>query len=302
MAQQPSSRVGPIPIMVALWDAPHFVNSKRTIIASLDNNGKLYEKDNRTLEYIHYNRRTYAIGIHAGPQFSQEFARGYSVSFFEGENYQGRELCLAPGVYPTLKGLGDFGGRICSLKFNEPFKRDPGLYEHEGEAGEDNSLDGLLNDHLQPAAQIPSIPSVVRLIDTDNVGPVDYGSGGSGAPYCNGSTRYPLEMSRCLTLVESAYDFRKMFGPEYDATTRQVIVQRGPDYTKSDKGFKARLYDRPTDGDPDQPANLDFGPDDDTVPPSNALIGIAKGNWINLYTPPYDFDRRARAMRIVEGP
>jgi len=284
--------------MVALWNARNFTATKRTIIASLDSQGHLLEKNNPTLEYISYNRQTQAIGIHAGPQFEG----GYTVSFFDepyergGPWYRGRELCLPPGVYPNLEVFG-FAKSICGVRFNERRARAPGLYE----GGQEQGLAPLLNPDPKPAQQIPRIPLVVRLI-TDDIGPDDaqVGPGGCG-PYTNGGTSYPCELWRCLTLVEDAPDFRTMFGDEYDATTIQVIVQKGPDYGISKAGFEARLYEGVTGNDPDRPANLDFGPDDDTVPPSGSLVGVAKGNFLNLYTPPWEFSRRARAMRIVGG-
>jgi hypothetical protein len=107
----------------------------------------------------------------------------------------------------------------------------------------------------------------------------------------------------CLTLVEDAWDLRAMFGPEWDATTKTVVVQKGPNYYGSDRrGLVARLYEDPVTQEElqynEEPPHLDFGPDDE-VDHSTVLVGVAAGVFKGLSFPPYDFRNKASAMRAV---
>lgn len=294
-----------IPLIVVLWETAGFLGRKRTFPVVTETDPPSSQLPSPvvmdrvgTLEGMHFDNTTYAIGIHEGPDYSfRDQGAGATVSFFADEDFTDRELVLPPGVYEDLVGWGNFDGIISSWKYNPPGTRPPGVYDDAQHGKPRTSYEAL---KVQPAALIRDIPLVVQLF-LDAINGWDYLIGYPSSAQVN---------MDYITLVETSHNLGAEFGDEFDQKARAAVVWMGPKYDRSINpldNWYARLYGEPFTDDEvrtgQEPDHLDLSPWERWT--TDPAVQVAGGVFDGLNIPRNhglltDFNNRTRAYRPVK--
>jgi hypothetical protein len=193
---------------VVLWDDVNFGGAKRTVIEDVFDLGGI--------EFL----GTSAIGIHVKPDFPRPQGGIEGFSFFDKPGWKGRELLLAPGIYPDLVAL-NFNDQIRSFRSAGFTSRQAGLY------GPDGQITVELSPNPPQAAPLGPVPIVVDLwaseIDNLTTGP-------DGAPV--------RTLTPTLTLIEGTSSLGPTYGQQWNDRTSGVVVFRTPEFNTE----YARLY------------------------------------------------------------
>src|SRR5262249_6669340 len=137
---QSVGQVGPIPLVVVLWDDIYFGGNKRQFVQD-----EPYLGPGQTYSYVcneinpasgkptlcgwsgnclagpDFNDRASAIGVHPGPDYQAYIAQNGqepTVTLYTDADYHGPSLTLRAGTYSNLVSLG-FNDVISSIRFND---------------------------------------------------------------------------------------------------------------------------------------------------------------------------------------
>jgi hypothetical protein len=193
-----------IPLIVVLWENPHFRGTKRVLVRDEPNLENGWTKGAICMSGAKFNDTASAVGVHPGPDYESWKVRNGgqepTITLWSDPYFGGNLLQLQTGIYSDLHKW-QFNDTASSVRF-EP----PGDYTFTLKAPEG------------PAARIDPIPIILRL----HTATYQQAFGG----YCGAA-------DNVITLVESTPDLKSEYGDPFNDSAQWVEILMGPSWSPS---------------------------------------------------------------------